>query len=63
MSCEHKRIKSENCVISCMDCGAILPIDYLVAKEKIAAQKDAEAPAEQAAETEAPKTKGRKKKA
>lgn len=47
MSCEHKRIKSENCVISCMDCGAILPIDYLVAKEKIAAQKDAEAPAEQ----------------
>ena len=46
MSCEHKRIKSENCVISCMDCGAILPIDYLVAREKIAAQKDAEAPAE-----------------
>ena len=62
MSCEHKRIKSENCVISCMDCGAILPIDYLVARERIAAQDAAEAPAEQAAEPEAPKTKGRKKK-
>lgn len=58
MSCEHKRIKSVNCVISCMDCGAILPIDYLVARERIAAQ-DAEAPAEQAVEA---KPKGRKKK-
>lgn len=50
MSCEHKRIKSENCVISCMDCGAILPIDYLVARERIAAQDAAEAPAEAPAE-------------
>ena len=58
MSCEHKRIKSENCVISCMDCGAILPIDYLVAKEKIAAQKDAEAPAEPATkQTKQPRRK------
>ena len=57
MSCEHKRIKSENCVISCMVCGAILPIDYIVAKERIAAQKDAEAPAE--AQTK--QTKRRKK--
>ena len=46
MACEHKRIKSENCVISCMDCGEILPIDYLVARERIAAQKEEEKPAE-----------------
>ena len=57
MSCEHKRIKSENCVISCMDCGAILPIDYLVARERIATQDAAEAPAEPATK----QTKRRKK--
>lgn len=24
MACEHKRVKSVNCVIFCMDCGAKL---------------------------------------
>lgn len=38
VKCEHKRIKSTNCVISCVDCGEILPIDYLVGKEKIEKQ-------------------------
>ena len=42
MGCEHKRIKSENCVISCLLCGKVLPIDYLVARERIAAQEAAE---------------------
>ena len=46
MACKHERIKSENCVISCLDCGAFLPIDYLVGKERIAAQKAAEQEAE-----------------
>ena len=46
MACEHKRIKSENCVISCMDCGEILPIDYIIGRERIAAQKAAESAAE-----------------
>ena len=46
MACEHKRIKSENCVISCMECGEILPIDYLVGKDRIKAQNAAETPAE-----------------
>ena len=27
--CEHKRIRSVNCVLSCMDCGEILPADFL----------------------------------
>lgn len=45
MACTHPRIKSVNCVISCEVCGEILPIDYLVAKDRIAEQKAAE-PAE-----------------
>ena len=46
MSCKHERIKSVNCEIFCMDCNEKLPIDYLVGKERIAAQKAAE-PAEE----------------
>lgn len=54
MACEHKRIKSTNCVISCMDCGEILPIDYLVGKDRIKGQNAEEA-------QEAPKKTTRKK--
>lgn len=53
MTCEHKRIKSVNCVIMCADCGEELPIDYLVGKDHIAAQnaaKTAVKPEEKAAE-------------
>ena len=57
MKCEHKRIQSINCVISCADCGEILPIDYLVAKDRIKAQ-NAE---EKAAEETPKKSTGRKK--
>lgn len=57
MKCEHKRIQSVNCVISCADCGEILPIDYLVAKDRIKAQ-NAE---EKAAEETPKKSTGRKK--
>ena len=46
MACNHERIKSVNCVISCVLCGEILPIDYLVGKDRIAAQKAAETPVE-----------------
>lgn len=55
VKCEHKRIKSTNCVISCIDCGEILPIDYLVGKEKIEKQN--------AEGTEEPVKKTRKKSA
>lgn len=51
MACEHKRIMSVNCEIFCMDCHEKLPIDYMVAKERIAEQK--EEPAEEP--KEAPK--------
>ena len=46
MSCEHKRLKSVNCVIYCAECGAKLPVDYLVGKARIEEQKAAETPAE-----------------
>lgn len=60
MKCEHKRLQSINCVISCADCGEILPIDYLVGRERIKAQNAAEA-AEKPAETAEPVKRGRKK--
>ena len=47
MSCKHERIKSINCHIFCDICGEELPIDYLVAKDRIAAQ-NAEAAAKEA---------------
>ena len=46
MSCEHKRIKSVNCVIYCADCGEKLPVDYLAVKSLIEEQKAAETPVE-----------------
>lgn len=46
--CLHEKIKSVNCKIFCMYCGAELPIDYLVAKPRIEAQKQAEKAAEPA---------------
>ena len=61
MACKHERIKSENCVISCIECGEILPIDYLVAKDRIKAQKEAEAAKAEPVKEEVPKKTGRKK--
>ena len=58
MECKHERIKSVNCVIYCDVCGAKLPIDYLVGKDTIQAQKAAE-PAEEP--KEAPKKRTTKK--
>lgn len=42
MGCTHPKIKSVNCHIYCMFCGVELPIDYLVGKERIAAQNTAD---------------------
>ncbi len=59
MACEHKRIKSENCVISCVDCGEILPLEYLTGKKSPAPDKAAETP-ENGVKTEAKKTTRKK---
>lgn len=44
MACEHKRIKSENCVISCIDCGEILPLEFLTGKKSSTQETPAETP-------------------
>ena len=44
MKCEHKRIKSENCVISCVDCGEILPLEFLTGNKSSAPGTPAETP-------------------
>lgn len=64
MTCKHKHIKSENCVLYCMDCGERLPDDYFRRKKAANTPVEAEPaetpdPAEPAANT--PKKGGRKK--
>lgn len=64
MVCKHKHIKSENCVLFCMDCGERFPDDYFRQKNaanSAAKPADDEQPtaAEPAANT--PKKGGRKK--
>lgn len=41
MGCEHKRVKSVNCVIFCMDCGAKLDKPPEPATEKKPVKKPA----------------------
>ena len=52
MACNHERIKSENCVISCLLCGKVLPLDWLVAKERIAAQEAEKQPEKPASDAQ-----------
>lgn len=33
MMCEHKRLKCVNNVLSCMDCGEVLPMEFLHGKQ------------------------------
>lgn len=61
MACNHERIKSVNCVISCVLCGEILPADFLTGKHPHEGQKAAETP-ENAVKTEAKKTTRKKTK-
>ena len=44
MACEHKRLKSVNGVVSCIECGEILPADVLTKKNPTKAQTAAESP-------------------
>lgn len=63
MACNHERIRSTNCVISCDICGEILPIDYLVGKSRIEAQKAVEkaVKAQETATEEQPKKRTSRK--
>ena len=59
MACKHERIKSENCVISCLLCGEILPSDFLTKKNTSETEKAAETP-EKPQETATKKTTRKK---
>ena len=59
MVCNHERIKSENCVISCLLCGEILPADFLTKKNPPKAEKAEETPVKPQ-ETEIKKTTRKK---
>ena len=34
MACEHKNIKSVNCILYCIDCGAQLPAEFNQPKQE-----------------------------
>ena len=55
MGCNHERIKSVNCVISCVLCGEILPADFLTGKHSTEQKEAAETP-KNAVKTETKKT-------
>ena len=42
--CEHKRIKSVNCVLFCMDCGAQLPEGFQTAQKQGKNEPEGEKP-------------------
>ena len=58
MDCKHEQIRSTNCALFCMKCGAELPADFLTGKNSPKAADAAETPVKQ--ET-APKKTTRKK--
>lgn len=59
MNCEHKRIMSVNCVLSCMDCGEILPEGFLSAKKQGKSEPEAEKPVKAQAKKRTAKTAGK----
>lgn len=46
MACEHKRIKSVNCVLFCADCGAKLPAGWTPGETPVEEPEAVKTPAE-----------------
>lgn len=44
MKCEHKRLISTNCVLSCLDCGEILPEGFQTAQKQAKNEPESEKP-------------------
>ena len=64
MVCKHKRVKSVNCMLFCMDCGEPLPPDFFRQKNganNAAKPADDEQPDPEAKPAETTKKPGRKK--
>ena len=60
MACEHKRIKSVNCVLFCMDCGEQLPEGFLTAKKAAKKADEPQKPADNPAQESKPAESGKK---
>lgn len=56
MNCTHERLKCTNNVLSCLICGAVLPLDVLTCNKSTPADKPREGPPK-------PARRGRKSKA
>lgn len=56
MNCTHERLKCTNNVLSCLICGAVLPLDVLTCNKSTHADKPREGPPK-------PAQRGRKSKA
>lgn len=56
MKCEHKNIISTNCVLSCLDCGEILPEGWQAAQKQGKNEPEAEKPVKSRAKKRTAKT-------
>lgn len=59
MNCEHKRVMSVNCVLHCMDCGAILPEGFFSAQKQAKNEPEADKPVKSQAKKRTAKTAGK----
>ena len=60
--CEHKRLKSVNCELFCIDCGARLPADFFAREAAAPSAKKEQAGTEKpAGTTRKPAKRGTKK--
>lgn len=44
MTCEHKNLISTNCVLSCLDCGEVLPEGFQTAQKQGKNEPETEKP-------------------
>ena len=56
MNCEHKHLISTNCVLSCLDCGAILPEGFQTAQKQGKNEPESEKPVNTQAKKKTAKT-------
>lgn len=59
MECKHEHIKSVNCVLSCIDCGEILPEGFQTAQKQGKNELETEKPVKSQAKKRAAKTAGK----
>lgn len=58
MKCEHKRLISTNCVLSCLDCGEVLPEGFQAAKKQAKNELEGDKPVKTTAKKRTAKKAG-----